>query len=552
MADGEFFDVEAQEIKLFGTPWHGPVQDGSLALPNEATMTYPQPSEQATRNAGDEEDCDYFDAALAGTNHLIAIPDLPAVTRTTEEAAADTAAGRQWKTQALLSGGRLQLYGHNLKGWIYIDPAGDRWLVTCPAFWPYPHLPANAKTTALNATVRLTRFGIIPIGGEQPAPEHYDYSVSLAAGWLTSPSDTVYIHPTIDALTRTGNKAAIGLHTGFSEVEGYLELTISGAGDDATVALSVLRTFAQCSSATVSGSSSDTGPGDRLAEVTESRTVSRLYALWYDDAGSVVEVRVDGTSDYSWTLVRDETWETTTSPPIIDYMVGAIETRESTSTAEMTVSVGGVAEFTFAGSAETSWVGTWSGGTPSTSPTLSAVWSGSASLGDDEFSDSGSDTTDDYADAVAEVFLAPLPPGAAGLPGPGGYQPRDPWNSTLAFWSGHGWTAPDVAVGVTFSYPGNRATVAHELFCHSRHCVGMLTRVSDGEGVVSGSGSSVRTPAGEAGDAIALSGPPSIFRRRDWEFTANHPNDSGLMYYGSYDWLTGAVALWQETPVNFV
>jgi hypothetical protein len=503
-------DGWVQKIDIFGTPWHGKVQGVSLTLPNESTMTYPQPSDKATRLASHDSECTYYDAALAGTNHLIAIPGLPAVTRTTEEAAADTAAGRQWKTQALLSGGRLQLYGKNLKGWIYVDAAGGRWLVECDALWPYPHVVGAG---ALETTVRLTRFGVIDLGTESPVLEQYEHEVSLAAGWLTKEPQVEYawIHPTIDAITRTGNKAAIGLHCGQGEVQGYLEVAISGAGNDAAVSLSVLRTIDDCLTAEREDDVTEiipagpVDPGHYTSALTFS--YSRLMTLWYDDNDAIVETRVEivGSQDIDF-------WRTEG---------GYVTESGLTGTVSIALICGGetVDSDEFSVAAEQSRDG------------FNIVGSGTITFGEEEFIrtwdvDFELAGTSNYGGGIAGGAEASNDVGFSWHPGCG------------------------ATVGVTDIV--NPWLAAHTW---SRHCSGLFSGAFTTSGGVTTEGSFIGrpavTPSGVFGEAASLDYRPSQERRRDRVLIElpQYPSD---MYYGSYDWLTGAVTLWQETPVNYV
>lgn len=86
--------------------------------------------------------------------HLIRPPGSRPDTRTAEEVAADTAAGRTWLDYGIVSGLNHRLYGKSLNlpgspGWIYCAPDGSKWLAR--------FLLANSTT------VRLTfrRFGTI-------------------------------------------------------------------------------------------------------------------------------------------------------------------------------------------------------------------------------------------------------------------------------------------------------------------------------------------------------------------------------------------------------
>jgi hypothetical protein len=503
MAD-ELFDLDLQEIGVFGTPWHGKVQGGALTLPNASQMAYQQPSAKATRLDSHDSVCQYFDAAQAGTCHLVAAPGLPAVSRTSEEQAADADAGQQWLTKATLTGGRLQLYGHNLSGWIYIDSVGDRWLVTCPSFWPYPTLPANAKTTALNASVRLTRFGVVPIGGVVPEPEYYDYPVSLASGWLSSASPAEYVRMTIDAITKSGNKCAVGLHSGANEVEGYIQLSLSGLGAAATVGLTVLRTYAQCAAAT-NNKTMDAGEGFFTGSAEWS--FSRLHALWYDDQDDVVEVRVNGTGQYSW----DE---------VVNAGVGSYS---YSGAASISLNVGGldVDSVELAASVNDAFSAGLSTG--------ESVWS----IGSQSFPSSWSNSPG-RVDAEVDSHIMSGSPSAT-------------WSPLSVIFPSAVYTGAN----------GGGGRCAVYAICHSRHCVGLWTSVTMLDNFLNvtsvvAKGRVVATPSGVRGSEVALGVLPSSQRRRDWALNQGAVGWTNNDCYGAWDPLTGDVSLWQSSPICFV
>lgn len=487
-------DRWAQEIGLFGCPWHGKVAAHKLALPNSEEMDYTQPSELSVREDAHFPACWYYDAAAAGTNHLIVVPDLPAITRTEAQQTADAAAGRQWLTRAVLSGGRFQLYGKDLKGWIYVDPNKDCWLVECDRFWPYPKLESAG---AINATVRLTRFGVIDLSNPAPDPEQYEYDVTLAAGWLTGPVGYEAIYLQIDALSRTGNKAAIGLHVGTNspygrevEVGGYLEVSISGAGSDATVTLSVLKTYDDCYSP---GETSDTTDTDPVTTVyTSTWDFSSLHALWYDDSGDVVEVRLVSTGSSEHTVV----WESAESR----YARSHSETSE---TAGALICGADVVE-EFSGSMEGS--GTWNPTTLKIDSTGTLMWNG------EEFQ---------TAFDEAPVWATPVSSGGVGKKG---------------------------------GYLNHGVMIRLAAIPHCLHAVSLVTSFLENIGgywqVYSASGGPAATPSGAIGETVALEVEVHEHRRRDFYWPMN-PRPQGF-YYGAYDWLTGAVTLWQDAPVCYV
>lgn len=144
-------------VTIWGHPWHGLVEDGVLTLPNAATMPYSIPTG-------------------AGEADVLAFqpPGTPAVSRTPDQAAADTAAGRQWLDYALISGrGTRRLYGKVMGGsgtWLYAAPDGSRWRVTLGGV-PGIH----DLTTPWITTVTCARFG--EFGG---APETHVLDVTLS------------------------------------------------------------------------------------------------------------------------------------------------------------------------------------------------------------------------------------------------------------------------------------------------------------------------------------------------------------------------------------
>lgn len=228
-----------------GTPYHGLVQDGVLVLPNAVAMAYPQPAGTSIKNS-------------YGDTHHVVVPGTPAIVRTPEQAAADAAAGHDWRSTATLSGARQQLYGQPLDGWIYIDPAGERWRVQ-PSIGEYDDINLYAP---LSFSVRLTRFGEIRPGG---VDEYYDYPVTIADLQQGAAPLNVFgaavtagrLH--INGIRSDGSAAALMIFFGdqtvryetvnfLTELEnlpgrlplGWIQITISGAGAAASVAASVL------------------------------------------------------------------------------------------------------------------------------------------------------------------------------------------------------------------------------------------------------------------------------------------------------------------------
>jgi len=109
-------------VRYWGLPYHGLVRNGTLTLPNNATMTYLQPDN--------------------GSTVVIRNKKKSGLPLTMPMAAYDAAQGFSWLTFAILAGRTKQIAGQNLGGnrFIYIDhrdrpwlmkiyPTGDQWTI---------------------------------------------------------------------------------------------------------------------------------------------------------------------------------------------------------------------------------------------------------------------------------------------------------------------------------------------------------------------------------------------------------------------------------------
>lgn len=213
---------------VMGCPWHGLVEGGQLALPNGASMSYPQPTGYAWQ---------------CGAAALIAHPGAPEVVRDTAAQAADAAAGRQWRNKAVLAG-LAQLHGVDIGqgSWIYIDPAGDRWLVSTTLH--------GATATATTATITLKRFGVL--GG---APLEVVHSVTLpdmgqATPDIGKPLSALEISAYHTSPTGSGALFMIGWRypsaTAYDlRPVGWLEVLISGPGAACSITVEVRKTREQ-------------------------------------------------------------------------------------------------------------------------------------------------------------------------------------------------------------------------------------------------------------------------------------------------------------------
>jgi hypothetical protein len=259
-----------------------------------------------------------------GAAILVSVPGAPAIDRTPEEIVADALAGRQWINTAALSGGRQQLYGKALDGWIYVDPNGARWLVRCPQL---SETIVHSFGSPLSGTLTLARFG--ELGG---AAESYSYPFTCAWGVDGSgaPSSGRVL---VDAVASDGSSAIIMVHerrlTGEPQIRwphSFLEVTVSGLGDAAIVACAVVKSRMAVSRAEINWptptgyivgyyigppdypdtwrvrlASDPTPPGEgnflewggRAVGVYSgavSFSIRRTLAIWYDASGNRVDV----------------------------------------------------------------------------------------------------------------------------------------------------------------------------------------------------------------------------------------------------------------------
>lgn len=115
----------SKPLGIFGIPYHGLLENGTITLPNGEKITQP----------GSTELFPGFSVPLStmpvnnGDTELYAIPNQPTIERTPQEQALDDANHYQWHNKVLVSQGRIG--GTQLdKGWIlYADPNNNTWLL---------------------------------------------------------------------------------------------------------------------------------------------------------------------------------------------------------------------------------------------------------------------------------------------------------------------------------------------------------------------------------------------------------------------------------------
>lgn len=304
----------------FGCPWHGPIQDGQLTLPNDESMPYRQP-------AGND------DGDRAGDTLLQRMPWAQSISPSPE----DVEAGRQWTDYALLCGGRKQLHGQELSGWIYAAPDGTPWWIDVSSLY------SRSITSGFAATWRARPFGRIGKGATWRS-----FEVLLPDTGQSTPSLTGTLSAYLHDITPDGSKAIFEILLRPSSSPGgsinrvfpvgYWLLTLSGQpGEDLVADLSVLVTRAEAL-----GSVSDDnqvrselltwvrygtmqsqqggslvyewwGPDPQSGGTTlGTRTVtlsSRVVGMWFNSAGTPVPVHYSVTSTWSRDAEYTETYE---------------------------------------------------------------------------------------------------------------------------------------------------------------------------------------------------------------------------------------------------
>lgn len=198
-------DVGLDKIALFGQPYHGLWKSGSISLPNSSSKTCPAPSN--------------------GGVVWLKVPGQPAVSRTNDELASDSAAGREWRNYGLISGGRYgasaTLHGSPGEATVFfIDAAKATWQMKITWYW------ANAYMV-----VKLRRFMHI----ENPYTQ-VSWSSGINVTVYSAFADALSAGGTLMAVDQnsTGSEFVLGsvwLNTRTDYCNGLLKVTVSGTVD---------------------------------------------------------------------------------------------------------------------------------------------------------------------------------------------------------------------------------------------------------------------------------------------------------------------------------
>lgn len=295
-------------MSVWGCPWHGLVRNGQVALANGQSRAYPQP-QRMRANQLDEN----------GFTAPVRVPGVSPVVRSPEELADDQARGREWRSDAVLAGGYLQLHGTPLGGWIYCAPSGARWLVS-------PANIANPVNTgsALTLELHISRFGVV--GGApderirfasladlgQAEPDSANPSPAGTSAWLSiadvkpdGSAALLMIFKPVYAFDAAGshplNKIPLG----------WLELSMSEVDGEVTGAMSVVRTRAQTYGAAAWDNGTPATQWSRLRPTPEVTSVAGNGYTDYTTTPRPLAESGTGTGVSAWVYDRHQSRQLT-------------------------------------------------------------------------------------------------------------------------------------------------------------------------------------------------------------------------------------------------
>lgn len=198
-------------IRQFGCPWHGFKNDldlydapgGSLRKAFTNWPTY------AALDGG-------------GSTNLIKVPGLPAVSRTAEEQARDTANGYEWLNYGLIAG--RTLHGHDLGNRvIYIDPGGTTWLISIESRYTVTPTFGWTVTAHLEKIFGRLAYNPYPLIYRQ-LDTLFDDTLELRVGYAVTRLET---GPWVIEQNSTGSVSMIHVYIAG---EGIIERAVNASG----------------------------------------------------------------------------------------------------------------------------------------------------------------------------------------------------------------------------------------------------------------------------------------------------------------------------------
>lgn len=253
-----------------GVPYHGLLRGGVLTLGNGRTITWP--SAGVTPPASPSGDC-----------YILRVPGTPPVEMPPAELAVETAAGREWRSYALLVGRGRNYGGINVgtKAWLYAAHDGSVWRIECaqldtadlrpiaadsppqPDRWFYP--------ATLDFYFTIRRFGVFSPNDDSAevftrsclaqslGAAHKADPVYLKQEAYVFPRDRLYIGDgygvqhmpiNIEDVNSTGARTIFCVNRWIGQSvwadedaapRAWLEVVVSGVGETLAVSMSVLR-----------------------------------------------------------------------------------------------------------------------------------------------------------------------------------------------------------------------------------------------------------------------------------------------------------------------
>ncbi|MGF6692648.1 hypothetical protein M2318_002720 [Metapseudomonas resinovorans] len=178
--------------------------------------------------------------------HLLKVPGVAPLALPPEEVAAEAAKGRTWQHYALLSGRGPSLFGHQLGGWVCIDPSGQRWLVRGVG------LPNIRYGNARIDQPLTLQFEVRPFGYLDQAPVAPVTRQATLADIAQNEPDLLvggepYVRMRLSSIASHGRQVVIGLYPRGDLVTqddlpcGWLLLTLTGNGPTFDFELTVLH-----------------------------------------------------------------------------------------------------------------------------------------------------------------------------------------------------------------------------------------------------------------------------------------------------------------------
>lgn len=226
--------------EILGCPYHGLVVGNRLTLPN-----------------GQHIDNQWNTFQVRGA-YRIAVPGVPAITRTPEQAAVDAASGYLWRTDSvvwLLANGPFQtLYGRKLvnTSGFYAAAPGQCWTITMP-FMPV----ADEGFTELSAPASMSEFGRIGVAADSRSvpialagygdgrvpPQVFRTLDCAGAGNRILLGDSLLYDAAHEMHVQAGGRMAVLVCTGTGTEANPLHLTLEFVADQGSAAQTISDGF---------------------------------------------------------------------------------------------------------------------------------------------------------------------------------------------------------------------------------------------------------------------------------------------------------------------